>query len=90
MTTGEIPLTPVFLMGFCMGLLFCLWVTDGAGQPRLCAAPYETLLTPDGVICRMPPEAPKPIYYISSADSGITYQCLDKPQVKVNMGVYHG
>lgn len=88
MTPGQIPLIPMFLMGFCIGVTFCMLVREAPEQPKLCPAPYESLLTPGGLICRMPPEAPQPIYYVTSADSGITYQCTEKPQGYVNMGVY--
>jgi hypothetical protein len=55
---------------------------DSCVENKLCPTPYETLLTANGVICRMPPVT-QTEYYIQSADGLITYNCTEKPQVYV-------
>lgn len=75
-----------FLAGLLLGVLFS--ENQATKRPTLCPAPYETLLTQDGVRCRTAPEPPQPNFYVVSADSGITYNCTGKPTIYVNMGAY--
>lgn len=65
---------------FFLGLL----VNDTQKTPslRLCPDPYDTILTKEGVVCRMH-EVPETVYYIQTQDSLITYNCSEKPQVFV-------
>lgn len=49
---------------------------------RLCPHPYDTILTKDGQICRMPAQ-PKTEYFIMAQDGSMVINCTERAQVTV-------